>query len=123
MVDVVRQLRSDLLPVPVTAPGHLFGRAHTFGAAHELDRLRQGFVPPPRTPRIRTRTPGRPAGPLRRWWAGAGHRPVDLWHRLRCRTGHHEILGGHQMQIGNRFVYIERRCRWCDAASPVHVLP
>jgi hypothetical protein len=118
MADVQR-VPLDRLPVPVTAPGHLFGQVHSYGVAHELERMRQGSVPPPRAPRIRTRSPVPAVGRLRRWWAGSDRRPVDLWHRIRCRTGHHELRGGHQMQLGNRFVFVERRCRWCDAAPPI----
>ena len=44
MADVP-QLRSDLLPVPVAPPGQLFGHAHSFGVAHDLELLRQGFTP------------------------------------------------------------------------------
>ena len=107
MADVP-QLRSDLLPVPVAPPGQLFGHAEAVGVAHDLELLRQGFTPPPRTPRVRPRRtrPRRPSGPLRRWWAGSG--PVDLWHRVRCHAGHHDL----------RFAGDGRRCRWCDAVPP-----
>ena len=108
---------ADLHPVPVPAPGQLFGRPHTYGVAHDLDRMRQGFAPPPRAPRIQARPRRRRGSRLRQWWAGSERRPADLWHRLRCRTGHHEQRGGHLMQLGNRFVFVERRCRWCDAPA------
>lgn len=38
------------------------------------------------------------------------------WHRLKCRLGRHEIAGGHTMQIGGDVVFVERRCRWCEAS-------
>jgi hypothetical protein len=40
----------------------------------------------------------------------------ESWHRLKCRLGRHEIGGGHTMQIGGDLVFVERRCRWCEAA-------
>ena len=125
MADV-QQLRSDLLPAPVSPPGHLFGRVHSYGVALDLERMGQGFVPPPRAPRIRTRSRRRRGGPIgsvRRWWATTENGPADVWHRIRCRLGHHEIRGCHQMQLGDRFVYVERRCRWCDAPEPAQVFP
>lgn len=102
------QLQPDLLPVAVARPAQLFGHAHTYGVAHELERLSQGHVPPPRAPRARVRRtrPRRPSGPLRRWWAASG--PVDIWHRVQCRAGRHNL----------RFAGGERRCRWCDAPAP-----
>ena len=117
MVAELPDVRADWLPVPIEAPGQLFGRPHSYGVAHDLERMRNGFAPPPRTPRIQTRAQRHRSGPwtaLRRRWANSDTGPVDLWHRFRCRTGHHEYRGGHQMQLGNRFVYVERRCRFCD---------
>jgi len=49
--------------------------------------------------------------------ASGDRRPVDVWHRIRCRTGHHDVRGGQQMQLGSRFVLVERRCIWCDAEA------
>ena len=116
------ELRSDALPQVPPAPGHMYGRPHAFGVARELERIKQGYVPPPRVPRIKTRDRRPRGGPwarLRHWWASGDKRPVDIWHRMRCRTGRHEIRGGHLMQFGSRFEYVERRCIWCDAAPPL----
>lgn len=109
---------SDRLPAPVAPPGELFDRAHSYGAAHDLERMRAGLAPLPRPPRARTRS-RRFHGPVdlvRHWWANSSVQPADVWHRLRCRRGHHEFRGGERVQLGSRFVFIERRCAWCDAA-------
>jgi hypothetical protein len=111
-------LRSDRLPERPAPPRQLFDRDHTYGVAHDLERMRAGLGPAPRQPRIRTRSRRLPGGPFasaRRWWANGDRRPVDLWHRLRCRRGHHDFRGGHQIQLGSRFEFVERRCVWCDA--------
>lgn len=113
----------------------LFGHSHSFGVANDLERLRQGRLPPPKPPRIvgkqrgdhpldhrfwqcwgegrRRGIEGRAWRHLRDRWANSEHRPVDIWHRCRCRFGRHEIRGGEQIQLGSRFEHIERRCRWC----------
>lgn len=111
------ELRSDRLPVRPEPPGQLFGRDHTYGVAHDLERMRAGLGPAPRTPRIRTRSRRRrgPFASARQWWANGDRRPVDLWRRFRCRTGHHDFRGGHQIQLGSRFEFVERRCMWCEA--------
>jgi hypothetical protein len=114
-------LRTERLPERPAEQRQLFDRPHAYGVAQELERIKQGFAPPPRTPRIRTRGRRERAGlraSLRRRWAESNARPVDLWHRLRCRRGRHEFRGGEQIQLGSRFVYVERRCVWCDAAPP-----
>ena len=101
----------------MTPAPELFGRSHSYGAAHDLERMRAGLPPLPRAPRVRTR-PRRFRGPvalLRHVMANSQMQPADLWHRLRCRTGHHQFRGGEQVQLGSRFVYVERRCLWCDA--------
>ena len=112
-------LRSQHLPDLPQTPGQMFGHPHNFGVARELERIKQGYAPPPRVPRIKTRD-RRPRGGawarFRHRWANSDKRPVDVWHRIRCRTGHHEMRGGHQMQFGSRFEYVERRCIWCGAA-------
>lgn len=108
------ELRSDRLPQRPAPPRQLYDRDHTYGVAHELERMRAGHGPPPRTPRIRTRTRRRDRS--RRWWGRGDGRSAELWHRFRCRTGHHDFRGGHQMQFGSRFEFIERRCIWCEAA-------
>jgi hypothetical protein len=119
MADVP-ELRFHPVPHQPAPPRQLYDRAHAYGVAQELERIKQGFVPPPRTPRISTRDRRRrhrgPLGAFRRWSAGRDRGPADLWHRFRCRTGHHEMRGGHQMQLGSRMVFVERRCKWCDAS-------
>ena len=105
------ELRADLLPERPEPPRQLFDRD---------PHLRRGPRPGahagrPRPgaphPRIRTRRRFLGGGPFRRpgtWWANSDHRPGDLWHRFRCRTGHHVFVGGHQMQFGSRFEFVER---------------
>ena len=112
------EVRAPLLPEHRSEPpAQLFGRPHSYGVGRDLDRVKAGWVPPPRAPRIRTRDRRRgPLASFRRWSAGRERGPADLWHRFRCRTGHHEFRGGHQMQLGSRWVFVERRCKWCDAA-------
>ncbi|MDQ3897596.1 MAG: hypothetical protein M3326_10215 [Actinomycetota bacterium] len=118
------ELQSPVVPQsgPMPPPRQLYDRPHSYGVARELDRIKAGFVPPPRTPRVR---PGRsrmrrgPWASFRRWSAARDRGPADLWHRIRCRTGHHQIRGGHQMQLGSRWVFVERRCVWCDASPPL----
>ena len=100
----------------------LYDRPHTYGVAHDLERMRAGLGPPPRKSRIRARTRRRRRGPLsavRVWLASGDRRPVDVWHRFRCRTGHHDVRGGQRMQLGSHFVLVERRCIWCDAEAPL----
>jgi hypothetical protein len=77
----------------------LFGRRHAYGVANDLDRMRQGLAPAPRAPRLPTRRRRPlPGGRVRRWWAGNELRPVDLWLRLLCRTGHHDLQGGRRLR-------------------------
>ena len=108
------ELRSHLLPERPPEPRQLFDRPHTYGVAHDLERMRQGLGPAPRAPRLPKRY-GRRRAHAREsdvgWLATA-------WHRFRCRTGHHDVRGGGQMQLGSRYVLIERRCMWCDAQPP-----
>lgn len=110
------EVPSDLLPDRLREPRQLFDRPHTYGVAHDLERFRQGLGPAPRPPRIQGRY-GRVAGRGRERATDVG-RLAGVWHRLRCRTGHHDVRGGGQMQLGSRFVLIERRCIWCDAGPP-----
>ena len=114
----VPELWSDRLPGRPPPPGQLFDRAHSYGVAHDLERMRAGLGPAPRAPRVRTGAERRRRGPLaalRRWWANSETGPADVWHRIRCRTGHHDFRGGELMQLGSRFVLVERRCAWCDS--------
>ena len=115
----VPELRFHPVPQRALPPRQLYDKPHAYGVAQELERIKQGYRPPPRPPRIRTRSHRARRGPwaaFRRWSANRERGPADLWHRLRCRTGHHEMRGGHQMQLGSRVVFIERRCKWCDAS-------
>ena len=115
------RLRSDPAPArparPVPPPP-LFDRTPAFGVNRELELLKQGALAP-RTPRplrsgrVLGRAPRERTG-FRSRWDDGDHGPASFWHRLRCKTGHHEIRGGHQLQLGSEFVYVERRCRWCD---------
>lgn len=96
---------------------YLFDRVPTFGLARDAELMRQG-VPPARravAPRKRRRQRGAFVTYLRMPWSYGDRSPTDAWHRLQCKRGHHEIAGGHTMQLGSNLVYIERRCRWCDA--------
>ncbi len=86
---------------------------HRFGVAAELDRIQKGAPPRKRPPPAPMRRRGR--GRLGTWWASREGRPSDVWHRVRCRSGHHDVRGGQQMQLGARFVYVERACVWCGA--------
>ena len=111
-------VRAHQLPERPGQPRQLFDHQHSYGVANELDRIKRGYVPPPRTPRVRTRARRERSGvraAFRRRWAESNLRPTDLWHRMRCRRGHHDFRGGEQIQLGSRYAYIERRCMWCDA--------
>lgn len=99
---------------------HLYGREPSFGAALDAERMRQGIPP---QPFVRTRKPRRARGPfvtyLRLPWSygDRGPGPSDAWHKMRCWRGHHEMAGGHTMQLGSEVVFIERECRWCGARA------
>ena len=108
------------------------GHPPRFGVAHELDVIQResadagyGFgamsglapaqsgsgrrpLPPP------TREPG-PWDRLRTWWACRETQPIDVWHRMLCRFGRHDIQGGRQIQIGGGFLNTERCCVRCGA--------
>lgn len=106
----------ELWVEPAPEQRYLFNHAPTFGVAREAERMRQGIPPPTRTPAPRRR-PRRERGPfvthLRLPWSYSDRDAGDVWHRLRCRFGRHEIRGGHSMQLGSTVVFVERRCRWC----------
>ncbi|MGI8778239.1 MAG: hypothetical protein ACR2LJ_12860 [Acidimicrobiales bacterium] len=111
-------------------------RAHRFGVAGELDLARdggrqgggrQGGGPIARPPVARPPVAKRRSAPrvapestadgvwarLCTWWAGQEVHPGELWHRLQCHFGRHQIEGGRQIQLGGRFVNTERCCVWC----------
>ena len=113
----LHEVRSHLLPERLPERRELFDRPHTYGVAHDLERMREGFGPGPRSPRVPARY-GRRQGLLRRQRNSDVGRLTGAWHRFRCRTGHHDMRGGGQMQLGSRYVLIERRCIWCDAVPP-----
>ena len=115
-----------------------------FGVAAELDRIQKAL--PPARPESRSadgsrthpldhriwqcrsrarRGPikGRAWAHVRFWWAATDARPGDLWRRMRCRRGRHEIRGGQQMQLGSRFVNVERCCVWCGVKPPPEPFP
>jgi hypothetical protein len=101
-------LRSLLPERVAAAPPELFGRTHSYGVARELELMRRGFALAPRAPRLPVRR-RRPPGRLLRWWVTTDLRPVaEVWHRFRCRTGHHDLGGGYRL-----------RCVRCDAEPPL----
>lgn len=110
------ELRTHALPQRLPEPRQLYDKPHTYGVAHDLERMRQGLGPAPRAPRMPKRY-GR-VGLFRRQQVNDVGRLAGAWHRFRCRTGHHDVRGGGQMQLGSRDVLIERRCIWCDVAPP-----
>lgn len=50
-------------------------------------------------------------------WAYGDRESSDRWHKLQCRLGHHDMRGGHTMQVDGDIVFIERQCRWCAAGA------
>lgn len=97
---------------------YLFDRQPSFGVAREAERMRQGIPPEPTSrPGRRRRERGPFVTYLRLPWSYGDRSPGDVWHRLRCRRGRHEITGGHTMQLGSTVVFLERECRWCGAKA------
>ncbi|MFN2606552.1 MAG: hypothetical protein ABR511_01460 [Acidimicrobiales bacterium] len=97
------------------------GRVPRFGVADELDRAQRGVAPPAPSRSASARPTSRGDGGghgLRTWWASRDTRPTDVWHRLRCRSGHHDVQGGQRVQLGGRYVNLERCCVWCGAKPP-----
>ena len=96
----------------------MFDRPPTFGLARDAERMREGMPPVRRTVRPRRRQ--RERGPfvtyLRLPWAYSDRNAGDIWHRMQCRVGRHEVHGGSTMQLGSAVVFLERQCRWCGAA-------
>lgn len=105
----------ELWTEPTAEQRYLYGRVPSFGLALDAERMRQGIPPLPRPPRTRRRERGPFLTYLRMPWSYGDRSPSDFWHRLQCRRGHHDVIGGHTMQLGSTVVYVERRCRWCDA--------
>ncbi|HWI04589.1 MAG TPA: hypothetical protein VNT52_12330, partial [Acidimicrobiales bacterium] len=83
------ELRTHALPERLPEPRQLYDRAHTYGVAHDLERMRQGFGPAARTPRTPSRYGRRPealAHPLEVVGDAVGVSPVvelpGLWQAL-----------------------------------------
>jgi hypothetical protein len=90
-------------PAPVRAP-----------SSHPLDhRVWQCRARARETP-----VQGRTWAHVRTWWASRDRGLGQVWHRVRCRYGRHDVRGGQQVQLGSRFVNVERRCVWCGALPP-----
>jgi hypothetical protein len=90
--------------------------------ARDLELMKQGALAPrtptpPRQSRLRRARPKELRPGIRGRWSSRDTGPADLWHRLMCRFGRHDIRGGHTMQLGSEFVYVERRCQWCDTPA------
>ena len=102
-----------------TPERYLFDRTPAFGVAREVDRLAEDVVvdPEPVVPRKPTRERGPFVTYLFLPWSYGDREPGDFWHRIRCRLGRHEMCGGHTMHLDGALVFIERRCRWCDAEA------
>jgi hypothetical protein len=100
---------------------HLFNRAPAFGLAREAGQL-DGELPPAPVEDDPPRRPRREKGPFLTYlnmpWSYGDREERHFWHRLRCRLGRHELHGGHPMQVAGEVVYLDRRCRWCDAEPP-----
>lgn len=98
------------------------GRVPRFGVANELDQAQRSAADGgarAATPRPMLAVPVAPTREgvwtrLETWWACREVHPVDLWHRMRCHFGRHQIEGGRQIQLGGRFVRTERCCVWCQ---------
>ena len=108
-------------PVP-SALRPIGGRPPRFGVARDLEVLQQAAASgQPVRPRPTTARPvAVPAAAVdgvwdrfRTWWACRDSRPVDAWHQILCRLGHHDVQGGQQIQLGGRYVNTQRRCIWC----------
>ncbi|HTJ75161.1 MAG TPA: hypothetical protein VL337_07325 [Acidimicrobiales bacterium] len=100
-------------------------RAPTFGLAREAELLPLPVpvpAPEPTEDADALPAPSEPEhGPflahlLLPWSYGDHDTLADKWRRLRCRRGRHEMIGGQTMQVGGSVTFLERRCRWCEAA-------
>lgn len=96
-------------------PSHLFNRVPTFGLARDAERICD--IAPTLPIEVEPRKPRRERGPfityLRMPWSYGDRGERDVWHRIRCRVGRHEIAGGHAMQVAGTTIFVERSCRWC----------
>ncbi len=115
-----------------TPPGYRFGVAAEIDRGVRARSQRPG--PPPASPRshpldhrfwqcrARARTApirGRTWAHLTAGWASRDRHTASLWRRIKCRRGRHEVRGGQQMQLGSRYVNVERCCVWCGAKPEV----
>jgi hypothetical protein len=96
-------------------------RAPTFGLAREAELLPVPVPDPEPTDDAPAPDPGDDRGAFLTYlclpWSYGDHDTLgDKWRRLRCRRGRHEMIGGQTMQVGGAVAYLERRCRWCEAA-------
>lgn len=107
-------------PSALTPVRPIGDRVPRFGVAQELDSPRRDNRPPASPPVDRPAAPTRDGAwaNLRTWWACREVHPGDLWHRLQCHFGRHQVEGGRQIQLGSRFVRTDRRCVWCGRHRP-----
>lgn len=95
-------------------------RAPAFGLAREAERM--GLEVPLAAAPVDLPEPGPDRGPFMTYlwlpWSYGDRETGYLWHRIRCRLGLHERNGGHTMHLEGTVVFIEARCRWCDAPAP-----
>lgn len=111
----------DVWKDPTAERRPLFGHEHAFGVSADVERARQNVVSAAEraTTARREREHKEPA--LVRIVCsrrGGGDKGLSaLFHRINCRRGHHEIHGGHALQLGAEVVFVARRCRWCDTTS------
>lgn len=92
----------------------LFDHKHSFGVAREAERAREAIASSSGLQQSNGHRQGVAFPALHRPWANGEGRLSNFWHRVKCRSGRHEIQGGHSIQIGSDLVFFPRRCRWCD---------
>ena len=110
------ELRGETTPArPSTLDGtQRFGLAR---AAELVPDEPPPEAPPARSLLARRREPGPFMTYLCLPWSYGERDSFARWHRLRCRLGRHDVVGGHVMQLGGDDVFVERQCRWCGAAA------